>query len=255
MMRFDVITLFPALFDALLDFGITGRAMDRGLFSFKAWNPRDFATDNYRTVDDRPYGGGPGMVMLAEPLDAAMDAIEAELQQENAMPHVIYFTPRGRPLDHPKVIELASRPALTLIAGRYEGVDERFLRRRVHEEISLGDFVLSGGEIPALAVMDAVIRHLPGSLNNAESALQESFVDGLLDAPCYTRPEIYRGEAVPDVLLSGNHKAIERWRLAQRLKLTAEKRPDLLDKREMNPAEMDLLDEETRRAWAARKGY
>lgn len=251
-MRFDVITLFPALFDALLDFGITGRAMDRGLFSFKAWNPRDFATGNYRTVDDRPYGGGPGMVILAEPLDAAMDAITAELKaaelkQENAAPHVIYFTPRGRPLDHQKVIELASRPALTLIAGRYEGVDERFLRRRVHEEISLGDFVLSGGEIPALALMDAVIRQLPGSLNNAESAMQESFVDGLLDAPCYTRPEVYRGETVPDVLLSGNHKAIERWRLAQRLKLTAERRPDLLEKRGLSLDEKDLLDEETRR--------
>lgn len=246
-MRFDVITLFPALFDALLDFGITGRAMDRGLFSFKAWNPRDFATDNYRTVDDRPYGGGPGMVMLAEPLDAAMDAIEAELRQEGVVPHVIYFTPRGRPLDHQKVIELASRPAQTLIAGRYEGVDERFLRRRVQEEISLGDFVLSGGEIPALAVMDAVIRQLPGSLNNAESALQESFVDGLLDAPCYTRPEVYRGEAVPEVLMSGNHKAIERWRLAQRLKLTAKNRPDLLEKRGLSLDEKDLLDEVTRR--------
>jgi tRNA (guanine37-N1)-methyltransferase len=246
-MRFDVITLFPGLFDALLDFGITGRAMDRGLFSFKAWNPRDFATDNYRTVDDRPYGGGPGMVMLAEPLDAAMDAIEAELRQESVVPHVIYFTPRGRPLDHQKVIELASRPALTLIAGRYEGVDERFLRRRVQEEISLGDFVLSGGEIPALAVMDAVIRQLPGSLNNAESALQESFVDGLLDAPCYTRPEMYRDEAVPEVLMSGNHKAIERWRLAQRLKLTAKNRPDLLEKRGLSLDEKDLLDEVTRR--------
>lgn len=245
-MRFDVITLFPGLFDALLDFGITGRAMDRGLFSFKAWNPRDFATDNYRTVDDRPYGGGPGMVMLAEPLDAAMDAIEAELRQESVVPHVIYFTPRGRPLDHQKVIELASRPAQTLIAGRYEGVDERFLRRRVQEEISLGDFVLSGGEIPALAVMDAVIRQLPGSLNNAESALQESFVDGLLDAPCYTRPEMYRDEAVPEVLMSGNHKAIERWRLAQRLKLTAKNRPDLLEKRGLSLDEKDLLDEVTR---------
>jgi tRNA (guanine37-N1)-methyltransferase len=221
--------------------------MDRGLFSFKAWNPRDFATDNFRTVDDRPYGGGPGMVMLAEPLDAAMDAIEAELQQEGSVPHVIYFTPRGRSLDHQKVIELASRPALTLIAGRYEGVDERFLRRRVHEEISLGDFVLSGGEIPALAVMDAVIRQLPGSLNNAESALQESFVDGLLDAPCYTRPEMYRGEAVPEVLMSGNHKAIEHWRLAQRLKLTAKNRPDLLEKRGLSLDEKDLLDEEIRR--------
>jgi tRNA (guanine37-N1)-methyltransferase len=242
MMRFDVITLFPGLFDALLDFGISGRALDRGLFRFKAWNPRDFAMDKYRTVDDRPYGGGPGMVMLAEPLDATMDAIKAELQQENLAPHVIYFTPRGRPLDHAKIVELAKRPSLTLIAGRYEGVDERFLRRRVQEEISLGDFVLSGGEIPAMAVMDAVIRQLPGSLNNVESAQQESFVDGLLDAPCYTRPETYRGEAVPEVLLSGNHKAIERWRLMQRLKLTAERRPDLLQKRGLSREEKDLID-------------
>ncbi len=241
-MRFDVVTLFPALFDALLDFGVTGRALDRGLFRFKAWNPRDFATDSYRTVDDRPYGGGPGMVMLAEPLDAAMDAIEAELQQEGGVPHVIYFTPRGRPLDHQKVIELAGRPALTLIAGRYEGVDERFLKRRVHEEISLGDFVLSGGEIPALAVMDAVIRQLPGSLNNAESALQESFVNGLLDAPCYTRPDVYKGDAVPEALLSGNHRTIDRWRLQQRLKLTAQKRPDLLEKRGLRREEKELLD-------------
>jgi tRNA (guanine37-N1)-methyltransferase len=242
MMRFDVVTLFPGLFDALLDFGISGRALDRGLFRFKAWNPRDFATDKYRTVDDRPYGGGPGMVMLAEPLDAALDAIEAELQQDGIAPHVIYFTPRGRPLDHAKVVELAGRPELTLIAGRYEGVDERFLRRRVHEEISLGDFILSGGEIPALAVMDAVIRQLPGSLNNVESALQESFADGLLEAPCYTRPEVWRGETVPEVLLSGNHKAIERWRLIQRLKLTAKRRPDLLEKRGLSREEKDLLD-------------
>lgn len=241
-MRFDVITLFPGLFDALLDFGITGRALDRGLFRFKAWNPRDFATDNYRTVDDRPYGGGPGMVMLAEPLDATLDAIEAELQQESVASHVIYFTPRGKPLEHAKVVELAKHPSLTLIAGRYEGVDERFLRRRVHEEISLGDFVLSGGEIPALAVMDAVIRQLPGSLNNAESALQESFVDGLLDAPCYTRPEVYLGEVVPEVLLSGNHKAIERWRLKQRLGMTGERRPDLLAKRGLSQEEKNLLD-------------
>ena len=241
-MRFDVVTLFPGLFDALLDFGITGRALDRGLFGFKAWNPRDFATDNYRTVDDRPYGGGPGMVMLAEPLDAALDAIETELQQGQIEAHVIYFTPRGKPLDHAKVIELAGKPQLTLIAGRYEGVDERFLRRRVHEEISLGDFVLSGGEIPALAVMGGGVRQLPGSLNNTESALPESFGDGLLNAPCYTRPEVYRGEAVPDVLLSGNHKAIERWRLTQRLKLTAKRRPDLLEKRGLSRTEKDLLD-------------
>lgn len=241
-MKFDVVTLFPALFDALLDFGITGRAMDRGLFQFKTWNPRDFAADKYRTVDDRPYGGGPGMVMLCEPLDATLDAIEAETRQNALTPHVIYFTPRGKPLDHQKVIELARRPALTLIAGRYEGVDERFLRRRVHEEISLGDFVLSGGEIPALALMDAIIRQLPGSLNNAESAVQESFVDGLLDAPCYTRPEIYRDEAVPEVLLSGDHKRIARWRLQQRLQLTAKQRPDLLEKRGLGRVEKELLD-------------
>lgn len=243
-MRFDVITLFPALFDALLDFGITGRAMDRGLFQFKTWNPRDFATDKYRTVDDRPYGGGPGMVMLAEPLDAALDAINEAALLENLTPHVIYFTPRGKPLDHQKVMGLAKHPALTLIAGRYEGVDERFLRSRVDEEISLGDFVLSGGEIPALALLDAIIRQLPGSLNNAESALQESFVDGLLDAPCYTRPEIYRDEAVPEVLLSGNHKLIARWRLAQRLKLTATHRPDLLAKLDLSQGKKDLLDEQ-----------
>jgi len=243
-MRFDVITLFPALFDALLDFGITGRAMDRGLFQFKTWNPRDFATDKYRTVDDRPYGGGPGMVMLAEPLDTALDVICAEAQQQNNLtPHVIYFTPRGKPLNHQKVMELAKHPALTLIAGRYEGVDERFLRNRVHEEISLGDFVLSGGEIPALALLDAIIRQLPGSMTNAESVVQESFVDGLLDAPCYTRPEIYRDEAVPEVLLSGNHKLIARWRLAQRLKLTAKNRPDLLAKLDLSQNDKDLLNE------------
>lgn len=243
-MRFDVITLFPALFDALLDFGITGRAMDRGLFRFKTWNPRDYATDKYRTVDDRPYGGGPGMVMLSEPLDAALDAIGTEAQQNDLTPHVIYFTPRGKTLNHHKVMELAKYPALTLIAGRYEGVDERFLRNRVHEEISLGDFVLSGGEIPALALLDAIIRQLPGSMTNAESVVQESFVDGLLDAPCYTRPEVYRDEAVPEVLLSGNHKLIARWRLAQRLKLTATHRPDLLAKLDLSQAEKDLLNEQ-----------
>lgn len=253
-MRFDVITLFPGLFDALLDFGISGRAMDRGLFRFKAWNPRDFASDAYRTVDDRPYGGGPGMVMLAAPLDAALDAIEAELGVEGLSPHVIYFTPRGAPLTHAKVVDLAARPALILLAGRYEGVDERLLRRRVHEEISLGDFVLSGGEIPALALMDALIRQLPGSLNNAESVRDESFAHGLLEAPCYTRPETYRGEPVPDVLLSGNHAEIARWRLGEQLRLTAQRRPDLLVARGMTEQEQDLLDEAIRRDQEARKG-
>jgi tRNA (guanine37-N1)-methyltransferase len=241
--RFDVLTLFPALFDSVLDFGITGRAMDRGLFRFKAWNARDFAADAYKTVDDRPYGGGPGMVMLAEPLEAALDAVEAAQAGEGLVPWVVYFTPRGQVLDHAKVMELAARPALTLIAGRYEGVDERLLQRRVHEEISLGDFVLSGGEIPALALMDAIIRQLPGSLGNEASAAQDSFVNGLLDGPCYTRPEVYHGMAVPDVLTSGDHKAITRWRLQQSLATTWRKRPDLIARRGLSPDEQRLLDE------------
>jgi tRNA (guanine37-N1)-methyltransferase len=227
-MRFDVISLFPELFDAALDYGVTGRALDRGIFSFKAWNPRDFTHDVHQTVDDRPYGGGPGMVMQAGPLDAAVDAVQAAQTAACLAGWVIYFTPRGRPLDHERVMALARKPALTLIAGRYEGVDERFLQRRVDEEISLGDFVLSGGEIPALALMDALIRQLPGSLGNAASAQQDSFVDGLLDAPCYTRPEVYLGEAVPAVLLSGDHQAIARWRRQQSMALTAARRPDLV---------------------------
>jgi tRNA (guanine37-N1)-methyltransferase len=241
--RFDVITLFPNLFDSVLDFGITSRALDRGLFKFQAWNPRDFATDAYKTVDDRPYGGGPGMVMLAEPIDAVLDAIEAIQAKEGLTPRVVYFTPRGQTLDHAKVMELAVRPALTLIAGRYEGVDERLLKRRVDEEISLGDFVLSGGEIPALALMDAIIRQLPGSLGNESSAVEDSFVNGLLDAPCYTRPEVYRNEVVPNVLKSGDHKAIAHWRLKQSLGLTWRKRPDLIARRGLSPDEQKLLDE------------
>lgn len=242
-MRFDVITLFPALFDSLLDFGITARAMDRGLFRFQAWNPRDFATDAYKTVDDRPYGGGPGMVMLAEPLEATLDAIAAVQESEGLTPWVVYFAPRGAVLNHAKVMELVARPALTLVAGRYEGVDERLLQRRVQEEISLGDFVLSGGEIPALALMDALIRQLPGSLGNEASAGEDSFVNGLLDGPCYTRPEIYRGMAVPEVLTSGNHKAITRWRLKQSLATTWRKRPDLIARRSLRADEQRLLDE------------
>ncbi len=242
-MRFDVITLFPALFDIVLDFGITARAMDRGLFRFQAWTPRDFTTDAYKTVDDRPYGGGPGMVMLAEPLEATMDAIAAVQESEGLTPWVVYFTPRGTVLNHAKVTELAARPALTLIAGRYEGVDERLLQRRVQEEISLGDFVLSGGEIPALALMDALIRRLPGSLGNEASAGEDSFAEGLLEGPCYTRPEVYREMAVPEVLTSGNHKAIARWRLKQSLATTWRKRPDLIACRNLRADEQELLDE------------
>ncbi len=227
-MRFDAITLFPEMFDAVLDYGITRRALDRGLYRFKSWNPRDFTDDPHRTVDDRPYGGGPGMLMQAEPLDRALNAVQHELATENLTPWVVYFSPRGRPLTYQRVMELLQKPALVLLCGRYEGIDERLLQRRVDEEISLGDFVLSGGELPALALMDAMIRQLPGALGDAESAAQDSFTHGLLDCPHYTRPEVWQGMAVPDVLKGGNHAAIAQWRHAESLRLTAQHRPDLL---------------------------
>jgi len=241
-MRFDALTLFPEMFDAVLDYGITRRALDRGLYRFKAWNPRDFTADPHRTVDDRPYGGGPGMVMLAEPLDRALDAAQEELAVENLTPWVVHFSPRGRPLTHQRVMELMDKPSLVLLCGRYEGIDERLLQRRVNEEISLGDFILSGGELPALALMDALIRQLPGALNDADSAIEESFADGLLDCPHYTRPEVWQGEAVPLVLKGGNHADIARWRLQQSLLLTRRHRPDMLEKRGLSPQEKDLLD-------------
>lgn len=234
-MRFDAVTLFPEMFDAVLDYGITRRALDRGLYRFRAWNPRDFTDDPHRTVDDRPYGGGPGMLMLAEPLDRALDAVQQDLAGENMTPWVVHFSPRGRPLTQQRVMELkdaalSQKRALVLLCGRYEGIDERLLQRRVAEEISLGDFVLSGGELPALALMDAIIRQLPGALNDAESAAQDSFSDGLLDCPHYTRPEVWQGMAVPEVLKSGNHAAIAKWRHEESLRLTAALRPDLLER-------------------------
>jgi len=234
-MRFDAISLFPEMFDAVLDYGITRRALDRGLYRFKSWNPRDFTDDAHRTVDDRPYGGGPGMLMLAEPLDRALDAIAQDLTQEGLMPWVVHFSPRGRPLNQQRVMELKDaaleqKRALVLLCGRYEGIDERLLQRRVDEEISLGDFVLSGGELPALALMDALIRQLPGALNDAESAALDSFSDGLLDCPHYTRPDVWQGMAVPEVLKGGNHAAIAQWRHDESLRLTAALRPDLLER-------------------------
>jgi tRNA (guanine37-N1)-methyltransferase len=240
-MRFDALTLFPEMFDAVLDYGISRRALDRGLYRFKSWNPRDFTDDPHSTVDDRPYGGGPGMVMLAEPLDRALDAIQQELATESLTPWVVHFSPRGGPLIHQRVMELKDKPSLVLLCGRYEGIDERLLQRRVDEEISLGDFILSGGELPALALMDALIRQLPGALNDADSAVEESFADGLLDCPHYTRPEVWQGEAVPSVLKGGNHKDIARWRLQQSLRLTQRHRPDMLEKRGLSPQEEDLL--------------
>ena len=238
MIRFDVVTLFPEMFAAVTASGISGRALERGLWSLGLWNPRDFTRDNYRTVDDRPYGGGPGMVMLGEPLEKALDAA-----RDAGGGKVVYLSPQGRKLDHAKVIELAGMSATTLLCGRYEGVDERLLRRRVDEELSLGDYVLSGGELAAMAVIDAVVRQLPGALGDGESAAQESFVDGLLDCPQYTRPELYGDEKVPEVLLSGHHENIRRWRLKQALGRTWLRRPDLLAARKLNEEERRLLEE------------
>ncbi len=228
-MQFDVITLFPEMFRALTDWGITSRAAKQGRFGLRTWNPRDFTTDNYRTVDDRPYGGGPGMVMLAKPLEAAIDAAKtAQAEQGVPVSRVVMMSPQGAPLKHERVMRMVDEPGIVLLCGRYEAIDQRLLDRCVDEEISLGDFVLSGGELPAMALMDAVVRQLPGVLNDAQSAVQDSFADGLLDCPHYTRPEEYEGVRVPDVLLGGHHAEIERWRRQQALSNTFVKRPDLI---------------------------
>ena len=239
MIRFDVVTLFPEMFAAVAASGITGRALEAGLWSLTTWNPRDFTTDRYRTVDDRPYGGGPGMVMLAEPLERALDAVA----RSGGSSTTVYLSPQGRKLDHRRVMELSREHAVTLLCGRYEGVDERLIARRVDEEISLGDFVLSGGEIAAMALMDAVVRQLPGAVGEPASVIEESFADGLLDCPQYTRPEVYRGERVPEVLLSGHHENIRRWRLKQALGRTWLRRPDLLKARDLSEEQTKLLEE------------
>ncbi|WP_019140281.1 tRNA (guanosine(37)-N1)-methyltransferase TrmD [Noviherbaspirillum massiliense] len=230
-MQFDVITLFPEMFTALTQSGITRRAFEQKKCFLSLWNPRDFTTDNYRTIDDRPYGGGPGMVMLAKPLEAAIQAARARQAQAGLpAPRVVYMSPQGRRLTHGRVMELTAEPGLVLLCGRYEAVDQRLLDRCVDEEISLGDFVLSGGELPAMALMDAVIRQLPEVLNDDASAVEDSFVNGLLDCPHYTRPEIYEGIAVPPALLSGHHAEIEKWRRERALEVTARKRPDLIER-------------------------
>lgn len=241
-MIFDVITLFPQMFDALTQYGITRRAAEQGSYVLKTWNPRDFTTDNYRTIDDRPYGGGPGMVMLAEPLAGAINAArQRQAAGGVAKSRVVYMSPQGRLLTHAVVRELVGHEGLILLAGRYEGIDERLLRQCVNEEISIGDYVLSGGELAAMVLMDSLVRQLPGVLGDAESAEQDSFVQGLLDCPHYTRPEQFNGEAVPPVLLSGNHAAIQRWRLQQSLGRTWKRRPDMLDRRDLTKEESGLL--------------
>jgi tRNA (guanine37-N1)-methyltransferase len=254
-MRIDVVTLFRDMVAHAAGFGVTGRALERGLWQLSTWNPRDFATDNYRTVDDRPYGGGPGMVMLGEPLEKALAAARAAQREAGyERSWTIHLSPSGRPLTHARVAALAAQGDHTgyvLVAGRYEGIDERWLAREVNEEVAVGDFVVSGGELPALMLMDAIVRLRPGVLNDAESAIQDSFADGLLDCPHYTRPESDGGAPVPEVLLSGNHAAIRRWRLKQALGRTWQRRPDLLVSRPLTIEEQALLAEYQRETQAA----
>jgi tRNA (guanine37-N1)-methyltransferase len=242
-MRFDVISLFPEMFDAITKYGITSRAEARSIYSVNVINPRDFTQDNHKTVDDRPYGGGPGMVMLAEPLDKSIDLAKQNQAALGIKAHVIHLSPRGVALNHQKVMQLAQMQGLILLASRYEGVDERLIDALVDEEISIGDYVLSGGELPAMALIDAVVRQLPGVLGDADSAIEDSFVNGLLDYPHYTRPEVYKEQKVPEVLLSGNHAKIREWRLKQSLLLTRAKRPDLLAARSLTKEEARLLQE------------
>lgn len=228
-MQFDVVTLFPEMFSALTQSGVTRRAFEQKKWGLSLWNPRDFTTDNHRTVDDRPYGGGPGMVMMAKPLEATINAARQRQQDLGlAAPRVVFMSPQGRPLTHERVTQLKAEPGLVILCGRYEAVDQRLLDRCVDEEISVGDFVLSGGELPAMALMDAVIRLLPGALNTEASAIEDSFVNGLLDSPHYTRPETYEGVPVPPVLMGGNHAEIGKWRRQRMLEATARKRPELL---------------------------
>ena len=231
---FDCITIFPEVFASITETGITRKALEEKRWGFRAWNLRDFSENAYRTVDDRPYGGGPGMLMMPGPIEKAI--LAAKDRQRLAgfqLSKVVYLSPQGKTLNHSKVMDLAEQApsqGYILLCGRYEGVDERVLSRCVDEEISVGDFVLSGGELPAMILMDAVIRQLPGVLGDAASAVEDSFADGLLDCPHYTRPEVYEGQAVPDVLMSGDHQKIRRWRLKQSLARTRERRPELFAK-------------------------
>ena len=239
-MWIGAVSLFPEMFGAVTDYGITGRAVRDGLLTFRTWNPREFTQDRHRTVDDRPYGGGPGMLLKVEPVLAAVDAARKQCKHPAK---VIYFSPQGRRLVQADLNELASQPALIFIAGRYEGLDQRLIELVVDEEYSIGDYVLSGGEIPAMAAMDAIIRLLPGALGDMESAEEESFTDGLLEYPQYTRPESVSGKHVPEVLLSGDHVKIRNWRRQQSLGRTFLRRPELLEKRGLNADEKRLLDE------------
>ncbi|MDA8416836.1 MAG: tRNA (guanosine(37)-N1)-methyltransferase TrmD [Betaproteobacteria bacterium] len=242
--HFGVVTLFPEMFAALTEYGVTRRAKDQGIWTLDTWSPRAYARDNYRTVDDRPYGGGPGMVMLAEPLTLALRQARQGLCERGVVaPSVVYLTPQGAALTHQRVLNWVALGGMVLLAGRYEGIDQRVIDTEVDEEVSLGDFVLSGGELPAMAVMDAIIRQLPGTLGNQQSVGQESFVQGLLEAPHYTRPEVFAGKEVPPVLMSGHHADIQRWRRMQSLGRTWQKRPDMLARQPLSGDDQKLLEE------------
>ncbi|RRJ85245.1 tRNA (guanosine(37)-N1)-methyltransferase TrmD [Aestuariirhabdus litorea] len=239
-MWFGVVSLFPEMFKAVTEQGITGRAVKQGLIEVNIWNPRDFTHDRHQTVDDRPYGGGPGMLMKVQPL---RDAIHAAKAAAGTEAKVIYLSPQGRKLDQAGVMELASHQRLVLVAGRYEGIDERVVETEIDEEWSIGDFVLSGGELAAMTLIDAVSRFVPGTLGHEDSAQEDSFSTGLLDCPHYTRPPEIEERKVPDVLLSGNHQMIRRWRLKQSLLRTWLRRPDLLQGLELDAEQQQLLDE------------
>ena len=241
-MKFDIVTLLPEMFRAL-DAGITGRAIERDLLNIQCWNPRDFTQDKHRTVDDRPYGGGPGMVMMVEPIRSAIADIRAQDDPTAATAKVIHLTPQGRRLDQATLQRFSTQDHLILLAGRYEGIDERLIDTLVDEECSIGDYVLSGGELAAMVLIDGVTRLLPGALGHEDSAKCDSFVAELLDFPHYTRPESLAGHRVPEVLLSGDHQAIARWRLKQALGRTWNRRPDLLKGRALTGDEQTLLDE------------
>jgi tRNA (guanine37-N1)-methyltransferase len=238
-MDITVVTLFPEMLKALTESGVVGKAVKRGDLVVNTVNPREFAHDRHRTVDDRPYGGGPGMVMMVEPLREAVNTAKAAGPERK----VIYLSPQGRKLDQQGLKELSQRPGMILVAGRYEGIDERFIETEVDEEWSIGDYVLSGGELAAMVMIDGVARLIPGVLGHDESAEQDSFVNGLLDCPHYTRPENFEGSEVPKVLLSGDHQAIADWRLKQALGRTWERRPDLLDDRDLDERQQRLLNE------------
>jgi tRNA (guanine37-N1)-methyltransferase len=243
-MRIDVISIFPPMFEAITAYGITGRAVKNGLLEVRVWNPRDYSEDKHRYVDDRPYGGGPGMVMQPEPLARTIQAARAAQPQAK----VLFLSPQGRRFDHAAAAELAQRPGLILLAGRYEGIDERLIATAVDEEWSIGDYVLSGGELAAMVLIDAVTRLLPGALGDEDSAAQDSFVDGLLDCEHFTRPEVYAGLKVPEVLLSGDHEKIRRWRLKRALGRTWQRRPELLAQLDLTTEQRELLEEFKREA-------